>query len=463
VKERKPNDREFSSALQIFYDNSTISGQTRAPEFTMRLISQLCAALSLALVVHGEAVRSHPWLFVTQGDIARARQAVRENVVFAKAANEIISRARTNAIEKLPPLEHAWWEAARLKPWKEIYPEANHHTGNVPRRWATLALDCAQASLFSDAPEFPAKGKQVLLRLSDYTFEFEHFDVGMNYTMWGVQALEAYDILYDRFSAAERPRMDAFFKRMLAAVQKNDAYWVDKEPGGFINNHYAWHKLCYIMIGAFYNQPKLIEQALHGPKGIQFLMEKGFKDDGLWVEGSIHYQTVATDPLVKAAELLVNFNIATTNIYGPDLYTFKNSKGIGLLQSYKALVPLLWPDRTLPSVGDAYALRPQVATEPEFEILFHRFREPSFGWLLADRGSRSSSVLLNGEPILRPSAMPIQTSKLWPEMGYIALRSNEGTNYWSGAGFSVFATYSDRPIHQHADKLSISLFADGHL
>ena len=52
---------------------------------------------------------------------------------------------------------------------------------------------------------------------------------------------------------------------------------------------------------------------------------------------------------------------------------------------------------------------------------------------------------------------------LWPEMGYVALRSNAGTNYWSGQGWSLFATFSGQPVHEHADKLSLILFADGHL
>jgi hypothetical protein len=48
-------------------------------------------------------------------------------------------------------------------------------------------------------------------------------------------------------------------------------------------------------------------------------------------------------------------------------------------------------------------------------------------------------------------------------MGYVALRSNEGTNYWSGRGWSLFATFSGQPVHEHADKLSLILFGNGHL
>ena len=44
-------------------------------------------------------------------------------------------------------------------------------------------------------------------------------------------------------SRQERARVDAFFGRYLAAVRKSDDYWIEHEPGGRLNNHYAWHKL----------------------------------------------------------------------------------------------------------------------------------------------------------------------------------------------------------------------------
>lgn len=420
-------------------------------------------AAELAAVVKNAP---HPWLFMTTNDVARVRHIVATEPAFAVVAEALEERARSRGMADLPPLETNWWQEARKKTWKETYPEVNHHTGNVPIQWASLALDCARASLLDDSTHASAKAKEILLRLSNYTFEFEHFDVGMNYTEWGADVLQAYDILYERFGAGERARMDAFFARMLVAVQKNDAFWVEHEPGGSINNHYAWHKLCYVMLGAFYGKPELIEQAIHGPKGIEFMMQYGFRDDGLWVEGSIPYQLVATDPLLKAAELLENFAALTgaTDAHVSTLYGFQTRDGRTLVQSYRALVPLLWPDRTLPAIGDAYAHRPNLSTHADFEILFRRFRDPTFGWLLTENRSPSVGSLFQAavRPI-EPVAAPAQKSKLWPESGYIALRSNEGTNYWTGQGWSVFATYANRPIHHHADKLSLALFSDGHL
>jgi hypothetical protein len=103
----------------------------------------------------------------------------------------------------------------------------------------------------------------VLLGLADCTFEFEHYDVGLNYTVWTVAAMEAYDVLHDAFTPAERKKLDAFFERFLAALEKNDQYWIEHEPGGALNNHYAWHKLAFVVMGLFYDRPELVEyQAL---------------------------------------------------------------------------------------------------------------------------------------------------------------------------------------------------------
>jgi hypothetical protein len=96
-------------------------------------------------------------------------------------------------------------------------------------------------------------------------------------------------------------------------------------------------------------------------------------------------------------------------------------------------------------------------------MLFRHFGEPAYAWLIADRPTRTPQALFTGAIDLPPARPPAQGSKLWPEMGYLALRSNEGTNYWSGRGWSLFATFSGQGVHEHADKLSLILFADGHL
>jgi hypothetical protein len=456
--------------------------------------------------------RSHPFLFVTTADIERARDGIKRSSAFADLATELTARATTNRLEDLPPLEREWWQAAKHKPWRDTYPEVFHHTWIVPLKWAELARNCARANLVAPSAQLAAKAKRVLLQLSDYTYEFEHYDVGMNYTIWTLAALDAYDILYADLTAAERARVDAFFERYLAALRKNDDYWIEHEPGGRLNNHYAWHKLGLSMIGVFYGRPELVERALRGPKGVEQMLAQGFKDDGLWLEGSIPYQFAETAPLVILAQMLENAR------YPEDLFRYRSPNGYSLKGAYDALIPLLFPDCTLPTIGDCYGRRAHIAESPDWEILFRQFREPAYAWLIADRKTRTPQALFSGvvdlpsapppglpfdpgppdtgktvRPETTPSPAPKGTlspsegerdgvrglpsvprqrlpgsqcpasTSLWPQMGYVALRSNEGTNYWSGRGWSLFATFSGQPVHEHADKLSLILFAGGHL
>jgi len=403
------------------------------------------------------AESSHPFLFITTADVARARDGVKSNTVFAALARQLVQNATTNRVADLPPLETQWWQAAKQKPWSETYPAVFHHTWMVPLKWADLARNCARASLLGFSPDLAVKGREVLLGLSDYSFEFEHYDVGMNYTVWSVAALDAYDILYTGFTAPERARLDGFFERYTAAVRKSDDYWIEHEPGGRLNNHYAWHKLGLGMIGVFYDRPDLVERALRGPKGVETMLADGFRDDGLWLEGSIPYQFAETTPLVLLAQVLANAH------YPKDLFSYRSPNGYSLKRAYDAVIPLLFPDRTLPTIGDCYARRTHLGESPDWEILCLQFHEPAYAWLIADCPARTPQALFNGNIDLPDETPPAQSTKLWRQMGYIALRSNEGTNYWSGKGWSVFATFSGQPVHEHADKLSLILYADDHL
>lgn len=417
-------------------------------------ISLLWTAGSIAVP---ESARSHPFLFITQADIARVRAAVAENPQFRQLAQALIERAASVRLDNLPPLERDWWEVDQHKPWAETYPQIFHHTWGVPMKWARPAAECARAALLSDSEALRHKAKRLLLALSDYTFEFDHYDVGMNYTIWAVQVLDAYDILYADFTPAERERMDKFFDRCREAVIRSDEYWIAHEPGGPMNNHYAWHKVCRCMLGLFYGRDEWVEEALHGPKGVDEMFRHGFRDNGLWLEGSIPYQFAATSAFLLMAEMLENARYPTS------LWRYTIADGRSLKQSYDALFPLLFPDRTLPPLGDSYARRPHLGRQPDFETLLRRFGEPAYAWLLRDAGERREQALFAGLVDLPPAEPPPQVSTHWPEHGYAALRSVEGPDYWSGEGWTLFATYSNSPVHTNEDKLSIMLFADGHL
>lgn len=412
--------------------------------------------------------RQHPFLLITATHVRRAKTGIAQGGLFAALARSLVQRARSGKPEDLPPLERAWWETERHKPWVDTYAPIWHHTGIVPAQWARLAQDCARASLLFDEPDLKTKAKRVLLDLARYTFEFDHYDVGMNYTLWCKDALDAYDILYDSIDEAGHARMKAFFERFLAAVVKNDEYWIaHRIGGGEINNHYAWHKMGRVMIGLFFGRNELVKQAIDGPKGIDMMMRHGFRDEGLWLEAAIPYQFAQTHALMIVAEMLENAG------YPLDLWNYPSGDGRTLKQSYDALFALLFPNRVLPPVGDCYGRRPHMGSYEDFEVLYRRFHEPHCAWLLRDCPDRTrrplsvwscpEKLLFDGEPEILPGKPPAMSTRLWPEHGYAALRTVEGEDYWSGRGWTVFATYADFNVHGNHDKLSIMLYGEGHL
>ncbi len=435
--------------------------------FVLLLPNIPCEAADAPLKAKSPDGRTHPFLLITREGLARTRAAIDANPRISALADALVQRARSAKPETLPPLEKEWWEQIKSRPWTETYGPIWHHTGVVPLLWTSMARDKARASALVGDESLALQAKSILLNLADYSFEYEHYDVGMNYTLWCLGALDAYDVIYDRFQPAEHRKMQDFFDRALAAIVKNDEYWIEHRPGGQINNHYSWHKLGRMMIGLFYNRPEPVEQALHGPKGVLEMMRHGFRDDGLWIEASIPYQLAQTAPMVLMAQMLDNAE------YPFRLSTYVNDDGLSLKGAYDALLETAFPDRTLPSVGDCYAMRSHLGSCADFEWLYSRYRDPRYAWLISDHGrphvlrhlpwESPENILFTAEADLSCAAPPPVQTRLWPEHGYAALRTVEGKEYWSGDGWTAFCVYSDFNTHGNYDKLSIVLFGRNHL
>ena len=412
--------------------------------------------LSLTQLKPEESMRTHPWLFITGEQVKRAREGIETNGDFAREAKRLLQRAESCDLATLSPLETDWWDEVKHKPWAETYPEINYHSGKVPREWAEAARICARASLLFSVPALQAKAREALLGISNYTFEFEHYDVGLNYANWGYKCLEAYDILFDSFAQAERQKLDAFFERMVNAIINNDEYWIEHTPGGPLNNHYAWHKLGMLMYGLFYDDPGKVQQAIYGPKGVWESLRYGFKDNGLWLESSLNYQFAQTYPMGLMANLLDN---AKSDVI--DLWGCQTDDGMTLRQTHDALIEILFPDGTLPNIGDCYGGRARIGKRSEYEMLYSRYKDPRYAWLISHNGGRAHEALFEGLVEVPPGEAPALESQRWTEHGYAMLRSREGQEYWSGNGWALFCTFAYSSVHNNLDKLSIMLFGGG--
>lgn len=401
------------------------------------------------------ASQVHPFLFITKQDAAEARKrtAQKEYSAAWSFLNEESEKAR-----RMTPgsIDRSWWDKVKDKPWSETYPLIYEKTCLDPLRIILPGCYAALNYAIAGTDEDLDAARRILLHLADYTFEFEHYDVGMNYAVWGHYALNAYDIMFDHFSGEEHARLDAFFTRMGRAILKNDVYWIENDIGGGINNHLAWHKMMVGCLGIFYGREDLVEYALHGRRGLLSLLDDGMVDDGLWCESSLIYHFTAIVPMVYLAQALRNTG------YAEDLYETTTPDGRKIRQAYDSMFGVLFPDGSVPPIGDAYARRMKLADEFTYVYAYRAYSDPRYAWLLRKAALNRPETLFIGIDT-KQAISPKITSRLYEEHGYAFLRDRADDGYWDSDGWCAFLTFDKSGVHCNQDKLSIMLFGRGKL
>jgi hypothetical protein len=403
------------------------------------------------------AAGRRPFVFVDAADIARIRERAADPA-YARDIAAVRAGAEKSLAALPPRLETAWWEEARKKPWAETYPEVYHHTCAVPVPGMIAALRLARGWLATGHEPWAARAAELLSAYLDYPFEAEHYDVGLNYAIWGIPALEVHDALHDRLPETERARADRFFARLLRAELRNDRYWIENGIGGGINNHLAWHKKAIAAIGISYGVPELTAFAEGGPRSARDLLDLGLRDGGVWAESSLPYHFTA---LAGLADLLWLFG---RHRIGPDPASMVLADGRSPRDIFAGIADVLFPDRSVPPLGDNYGRRVLAPDAGPWPLAHALFGGDLFAWLDAQAGEptpeRAWDRLRFGLPP-RPAAPPPLASRLLAEHGLVVLRSREGQEYWDGMGFTLLATYDRAGVHCHLDRLSMMLFGGG--
>ncbi len=417
-----------------------------------------------------EQVRSnkHPFLFYRQSDIKDAKKRAK-SAKYRQALETLNIEADKARGIVLESIDRSWWDEVKSKSWADTYPVIYEKTCLVPLRMVQPAYYAALRFAVAGNNEDAEAAKRILIHLSDYSFEFEHYDVGMNYAVWGHLALNSYDILFEHFSGEQRAKLDAFFTRMGRAVLKNDIYWVENNIGGGINNHLAWHKMMLGCLGLFYGQDELAEFALDGlraplekrlssltGRGILELLELGLVDDGLWCESSLNYHFTAIVPMIYLAEAMRNVN------FPRDLYTVTAANGRTIRQAFDAMFGVLFPDGSIPPIGDCYGWRRRLCDEFSYIYAHRAYGDTRYAWLLEQSLQKRAEILFIGLGTKGAQAPEI-SSRLYPEHGYAFLRDRCERAYWGGDGWCAFVNYDKSGVHCHQDKLSLMLFGCGKL
>ena len=309
-------------------------------------------------------------------------QAAKENIAARAWAAETYHQLKLDADKleamQLPKFETAWWQEAKKRPWRDTYPEEMRHTYFVPRPPTDLAWRSALVYQLGGGEVYADRAKRVLLHYTSYSFEFEGPDLGMNYSIWGINLLWAYDCVYDKCSLDERAKVDDFFDRMVQSVAKNDEWWIANNPGGRYNNHFAWHKSMMAAYGLFYGKDEWVTRAFESDQGIRDLMEHGYLDDGLWFESSLNYHFVAVSALMNTAQMLRNAG------HPLDLFTHKFANGRTLEDGFSGIAQIAFPDTSLPTVGDCYGGTVRLKGSPFYETAWDVYHKPLYAWLIQD-------------------------------------------------------------------------------
>lgn len=391
-------------------------------------------------------------MFMSRAEIDRARKRISEDATARSILDRFLGEVDAQLDKQVEPIDESWWAEDRDKPWSETYPRVFDNTWIIPMRSARPAAQLAKAWHLTGQNRYLDKAIPFLMNLTSYSYAPEHYDVGMNYSIWGVEALTAYDLLFDKLEEDQRAKLDAMFTRLAWAVARNDVYWIENEIGGRINNHLAWHKAMLGLLGHFYGRDEMVAWCMEGPRGLKPLLADGLLDDGLWLESSLNYQFAAIAPMLMFADCQRRMGIKDS------LADITVANGRTLKQSFDAMFNVLAPDGTIPTVGDCYGIRQRLYKISMYEWCWNLWGDEKYAWLVRQNVDQSVYTLY-ARPLAQAPAPPPIASLLRPEHGYAFLRSHTDAEYWGNPNARMaFLTYDRSSVHANADKLSLMLF-----
>ena len=439
----------IDSAAGLCHDFCSVLTMSRAT------ITVLFAALvSLAAQRPGLAARVHPSLLTTPAGIELAKKRIAQEPWAKEVLQRLTQSASALEKEPLPVFETEWWKEASKKRWQDIYPEINLHTSSAVSGPMQRTSSVAIAYALTGDRKYAEIVRKVLLHYANYQFFAKHPDVGMNWSIWCMPALQSYDFVYSALSEADHRIMDGFFQRALTAILDNDKDWLREGWGGRFNNHYSYHKLFIGTYGLFYGKQEYVDYAIESEEGFRDLIENATRDDGLWLRIQPQLSLHGGRP-DRAVRRRAGQRRPLSGSLEPPVRQWKAAAGL-----LHRPDPDVVPGRH--DSDDRRYLRPPRLAQGNrgyFEA-FNAFPDPLMGWVLRDAEMPPQSLFLERLP-QGPYASPQMKTRLWPEHGYVALRTQEGVDYWKGDGYSVFLSFDLDGIHSHSDKFDLMVFARG--
>lgn len=260
----------------------------------------------------------------------------------------------------------------------------------------------------------------------------------INEAQWVIPLAWAYDLLYHKFTVAERKEIEERIFHPVAQLlmRVNEGR----------HNHQAWYNSGIGVIGFLLKEKKYVLFALHKfDSGFYFQMENSITPDGLWYEGSGHYHYYAMRCLKDLSDAAIHsgINLFENEAYR-SIYTF----------------PIVYqdPSAELPTTGDGRVVNLYEDDRADlFESAYRHTRDPYIVPILKNSSRNSIDALLYGVAELPEVNLPPLTSRMLAS-GQAVLRSGTGNQV---ENFLVMNGMPYAGGHSHYDKMGIQFYANG--
>jgi len=266
----------------------------------------------------------------------------------------------------------------------------------------------------------------------------------MNESRWIVYLSAGMDLIWDTLSKDERDNIEINLLRPAANL-----IMINNEKG---HNHQTWCNAGVGAVGFLLQDPKYVKYAIYGTDhGFLYQMRASVNPDGMWYEGSGHYHFLTMEPLTMLSEAAFNNGI---NLYDTKTVEGRNYQNMFLLPAkYRN------PDYQLPLINDG-----KLVTISDDERA--RFLEIGYNRYQADASAQVIVPILAKALRSNMHALLYGVAKLPKVDGNKQVSANLGGTapVLRSADNKLFMTLNGRTYaggHSHADKLSITSYANG--
>ncbi|MFK7805546.1 MAG: heparinase II/III family protein [Anaerolineae bacterium] len=320
---------------------------------------------------------------------------------------------------------------------------------------ADIARDSGLMYQFTDNPLYMEKAREILLAYSDAYLTYDITDKegrtgdqasaggrataqGINEARWIIPLAWAFDLVYNDLTEAERTKIADQLLRPAA-----DLIMLNNEGR---HNHQTWYNSGVGVIGFVLGDAEYIWYSLlKDDSSLNYQLDKSVTTDGMWYEGTMHYQFYvlrALQPLMEA-----------THHAGFNVYDNPQYKGL-----FDFMVTYADPGLEMPTINDGRVVN---LTDSDrvtyYELAYRRLGDPTYVPILEESRRTDLNALLYGVGDLGAAAEPAWQTELYSDSDLTVMRSGTADD---GIQATVnFMGYQGG--HSHADQLSLVLYGAG--